>query len=314
MQKHLLFATPIIQVLCARPSLSTLLCLATSFLPPAGRLPIKVSGTGACPSTGVLSAPPLTSWQQHMAPGRWQAKHVRLCNSIEVTIPPEILEAAAPQPPMPGSDDCSQMDCSLLEASIAAGLTIAAQGPSLVPPVAPPVAGCWQPAQQQQEEPTQDVYYIDTETAAATLPASATAASSSMGMQTADHAISFASSLLSRGFSQLRLEGPHTSTFAAVAAAVQASPHTAAAALAGVSTDNDLGGSSGQQRQQRPAAAAAASSGSSCCCSSSRKRKVKGRQDACNYRLCPSAATCQVTAGCCAHWQARRSSLLCSCA
>ena len=54
----------------AHPSLSTLPCLATSSLPSAGRLSVKMSRIGTRYSTDILTTPP-PNWQQHIAPGRW---------------------------------------------------------------------------------------------------------------------------------------------------------------------------------------------------------------------------------------------------
>jgi hypothetical protein len=103
----------------------------------------------------------------------------------------------------------------------------------------------------------QDLHNADTQVAAAAaMPPSATAASSSKGMQTSHPASGLASGLLSRGFTQLRLAGPPTSTSMAVATAANACPPAAAAVpaapadAAGVSTDNGPSGSSGGKQQQ----------------------------------------------------------------
>ena len=111
--------------------LTSLSCCVSLSVPLAGRLSVKMTHIGARPSSGKLSTPPPDSWQQHIAPGRWLAKHSRLCRSIEFNITPDSPPTALPpRPSMHSSTECSPVDCSLLEASIAAGLTLAAHSPS----------------------------------------------------------------------------------------------------------------------------------------------------------------------------------------
>jgi hypothetical protein len=160
------------------------------------------------------------------------------------------------------SNEISQMHCSLLEESIAAGLSSAAHGRSNVS-----LSPHWRQPTQQQEapqmcDPDTAADAVAALVAAAVMPASSTTAQTDV-QTVVNHATSVASGLLSRGFSQLRLAGPTTSTSAAVTTAAGACP--VAAALPGVLMGAGVcgsSGSSGKQQQQHSKEEAQAVNGS----------------------------------------------------
>jgi hypothetical protein len=75
------------------------------------------------------SRPPavLTSWPQHHALGRWLAKHVRLCSSVDIKLTRQSLPTINSQPPSP-QQAAAAFD--VLNAVVAAGWQAAARGPS----------------------------------------------------------------------------------------------------------------------------------------------------------------------------------------